>query len=84
MSQGCGTPQPNSSTPPGRRAPAHFSATSISVSLNALSTTLGQTYDCNCRAIAFLSILPTGVVGSAAIAASTSGRACVATPRWSR
>ena len=31
--------------------------------------------------MAFLSILPTGVVGNEAIAASTSGRACVATPR---
>ncbi|OBH89465.1 hypothetical protein A5679_02520 [Mycobacterium scrofulaceum] len=35
-------------------------------------------------AIAFLSILPVGVVGSAAIATSTSGRAWAATPRRSR
>lgn len=37
-----------------------------------------------CRAMAFLSTLPTGVVGSAVIAVSTSGRACFARPRWSR
>lgn len=43
-----------------------------------------RAYDCSCRAIAFLSTLPTAVVGNAVIPVSTSGRACLATPRWSR
>jgi hypothetical protein len=44
----------------------------------------GSAYGCCCRAIAFLSTLPTGVVGSMVISTNTSGRAWVATPRWSR
>ncbi len=36
------------------------------------------------RTMAFLSIFPIGVVGSAGIATNMSGRECAATPRWSR